>query len=123
MQNAKYVKIPIDPYKIKQKVFMGLTKRQVISFGIGGACGILPFFIVKAFAGVMPGIIVLCICAFPAIFCGLYDKNGIHLEQYARLVFKHFTTPRRIIFKSHNVAEIAELESEKQELKRKLRNG
>jgi hypothetical protein len=123
MQNSKYVKIPIDPYTIKQKVFMGLTKRQVLSFLIGGACGVIPFFIVKAFAGVMPGAIALCICAFPAVFCGLYDKNGIHFEDYVKLIIRYYKTPKTRLFKSHNAAEYAELISEKQELKRKLRNG
>ena len=50
MISAKYVKLPIDPNSVKQKVILGLTKRQIISFLIGGACGIIPFFITKEIA-------------------------------------------------------------------------
>lgn len=41
---AHYVQIPKDLNDIKQKFMFGLTKRQVVSFGIGGILGIPLFF-------------------------------------------------------------------------------
>ena len=42
---AHYVQIPKDLNDIKQKFMFGLTKRQVVSFGIGGVMGIPLFFL------------------------------------------------------------------------------
>jgi len=118
-----YIKLPIDVYSIKQKVFVGLPKRQLIAFIIGAACGILPFFIVKAAAGVTAGLIALCITAAPAVVCGFYIKNGIVAEQYAKLILRFRLTPRKVVYRSRNAAEYAELLREKMTLERKLRNG
>jgi len=123
MQNLKYVKIPIDTKTIKENWIMGFTARQVKSFFIGGLCGIVPFYLVKEFVGIIPAVITLCVCAFPAIFCGMFDKNGIHFEKYFLTCFNFFTKPKRKLFKSHNAAEYIELEIEKKRLERKLRNG
>ena len=38
-----YVPVPKDLTKVKSKFLFGLTKRQVICFGIGAVCG-LPVF-------------------------------------------------------------------------------
>jgi hypothetical protein len=130
MRTLKYVKIPINPYTIKQKMIMGLTKRQVICFAIGAGCGLPPFFIVKAFFGVLMGVIALFVFAFPAILCGFYEKNGIFFEQTVKLMFNfykkvkfNFKKSEQRVYKSHNAAEYAELAVKRQQLVRRLRNG
>ena len=45
---AHYVQIPKDLNDIKQKFMFGLTKRQVVSFGIGGVLGIPLFFLTRS---------------------------------------------------------------------------
>ena len=45
MSQPHYVQIPKDLNDIKQKFMFGLTKRQVISFGVGIAIGFPAFFI------------------------------------------------------------------------------
>ena len=46
-----YVPVPKDLTKVKSKFLFGLTKRQVICFGIGAACGLPVFFLTKGAIG------------------------------------------------------------------------
>ena len=46
-----YVPVPKDLTKVKSKFLFGLTKRQVICFGIGAVCGLPVFFLTKGAIG------------------------------------------------------------------------
>ena len=100
---AQYVPIPKDLSDIKQKFIAGLTKRQAVCFGIGFAIGIPTFFLVRNFLGLGGGIVVGGILAAPAIFCGLYQKNGLHLEQQFKIMMNFFRNPRKRLYQSENV--------------------
>lgn len=100
---AQYVPIPKDLSEIKQKFIAGLTKRQAICFGIGFAIGIPTFFLVRGFLGLSGGIIVGGVLAAPAIFCGLYQKNGLYLEQQFKIIVEFFRNPRKRSFQSENM--------------------
>jgi hypothetical protein len=123
MQNAKYVKLPIDVFTIKQKFIAGLTKRQAFCFVIAAVCGAVPFFIVKSFAGTTPAIVALLIFAFPPVICGIYEKNGIKIENYAKLMINFWRSPKKRIYKARPLAEYIALIAEEKELKRRLKNG
>ena len=71
---AHYVQIPKDLNDIKQKFMFGLTKRQVISFGIGGVLGIPLFFLTRSTLGVSGAIFAMGAVAAPALICGLYKS-------------------------------------------------
>lgn len=100
---AQYVPIPKDLSEIKQKFIAGLTKRQALCFGIGFAIGIPAFFLVRGFLGLSGGIIVGGVLAAPAIFCGLYQKNGLYLEQQFKIMLEFFRNPRKRSFQSENM--------------------
>ena len=59
-----YVTIPKDLSKVKNKVFLNLTKRQLVCMGF--AAGI-------AAAGMV-------LLMLPEFFFALFEKNGMHLE-------------------------------------------
>lgn len=80
---AHYVQIPKDLNEIKEKFIMGLTKRQVICFGIGLVLGAPVFFLTRAAIGMSGAIFAMGACSAPAILCGLYKKNGVFLEKQA----------------------------------------
>ena len=71
-----FVKIPKDLSLIRQKVFLGLTKRQLICFGIGAAIGFPAFYIFNSLFGLQSGCLALGIGAGPAIFCLKYWKDS-----------------------------------------------
>jgi len=120
---VNYVDMPINFYKIKQKYFLNLTKRQFIGLLIGAACGIIPFLIVLSLSGITNAALTLAIFSLPAIFISQYEKNGIKLEKYVKLIINFHRQPKKRIYRSRNITEYVELISEKQELERILRNG
>ena len=99
---AHYVQIPKDLNDIKQKFMFGLTKRQVVSFGIGGVLGIPLFFLTRSTLG------------------GLYKKNGIFFEQTIKNMFRYFKRPRKRTYRTVNLYECIERQIEYTKLKKLL---
>jgi len=118
--NKKYVKMPVDMDNIKDTVIGGLTKRQLIFFGIGGALGAGAFFLTAKFFGITVGVAALGIVAFPAIFCGIYVKNGIPFEKNFMLMLRFFKSEKKRVYIARNAADYALLLNERRMLRRKL---
>ena len=57
--NQHFVKIPKDLAQIRQKFIFGLTKRQLICFGIGAAIGFPAFYIFNSLFGLQAGCFAL----------------------------------------------------------------
>lgn len=116
MQNY-YVKIPKDMALIKQKFMFGLTKRQIFCFGIGLLLGLPVFFIVKSFVNDLTiPIMAMGIVAMPFIMCGLYNKNGLYLEQSAKLMIEFLKKPKVRTYQSENIFSSIERQIEYNEL-------
>lgn len=120
---AHYVSIPKDLNDIKEKFIMGLTKRQVICFGIGLAVGILVFFLTRTALGMSGAIFAMGACAAPAILCGLYRKNGVFLEKQAKYMKEYFTRPRKRYYRTINIFECISNQIEYNRIKKKLRDA
>ena len=45
---AAFISVPRDLSKVKTKVFMNLTKRQLLCFGAGALIGVPLFFVLKS---------------------------------------------------------------------------
>ncbi len=83
------VKVSKDLSKIKTKVALNLTKRQLICFGIGIAISIPVFFLSKKAFG-MEGGVFTCMCtAFPFFLFGMYEKNGVPAEKLLFYAIMH----------------------------------
>lgn len=115
-----FVKIPKDISLIRQKFMFGLTKRQVISFGIGAAIGFPMFYIFDNLIGLEAGCFALGITAAPFVFCGLYKKNGMHFEQIVKLMIDFFKKPKKRTYQSENTFEILSRQIEYNELRKLL---
>lgn len=120
---AHYIKIPKDLSLIKQKFILGLTKRQAISFGIGGAMGFIAFYICNSTIGFQAACFALGIFAAPAVFCGLYQKNGLHFEQVIKLMIEFFRKPKERTYQSENSLSILSRQLEYDKFKKILNNG
>ncbi|MBQ8296491.1 MAG: PrgI family protein [Ruminococcus sp.] len=117
---AHYVQIPKDLNDIKEKFMFGLTKRQVISFGIGFVIGIPVFFLTRGFLGLSGAIIAMGCCAAPAIICGVYKKNGMFFEQVVKQMIAYFKSPRKRIYRTTNAYECMDRQIEYLRLKKAL---
>lgn len=76
-----YVQIPKDLTKVKTKVALNLTKRQIVFFGIAAAVALPVFFIAKPHIGTSNAMLLLVIVALPLFLTAMYEKNGQPLEK------------------------------------------
>ncbi|WP_172135564.1 PrgI family protein [Adlercreutzia sp. ZJ473] len=75
-----YVDVPKDLNSIKSKVAFGLTRRQLICFGIAAAVGLPFFFIARPCLGNTLAVALMALLMVPGFAFGLYEKNGLPLE-------------------------------------------
>ena len=47
---ASYISVPRDLTKVKSKVFLNLTKRQLICFTVAALIGVPSFFLIKSYS-------------------------------------------------------------------------
>ena len=87
---ASFVNIPRDLSRVKTKIFLNLTKRQIICFGVAALLGVPSFFLLKEHTSVTVAVMAMVIIMLPMFFLALYEKNGYPAE----IVLKHFIVSR-----------------------------
>lgn len=120
MPQSHYVQIPKDFNEIRQKFMFNLTKRQVVSFGIGAVTGMPVFFLIKMKADLSLAVTGMGIAAAPAVFCGIYKKNGLYFEQVFRNMVNFFKSPRKRVYRSLNIFKSVDMQIESFRLQRLL---
>ncbi len=76
-----FVSVPKDLTKIKNKVVMNLTKRQIICLGIAAALGLPFYFLTKDFIGTSGAATGMVLLMLPAFLFAMYEKDGMPLEK------------------------------------------
>ncbi len=76
-----YVQVPKDLTKVKTKVMLNLTKRQLICFSLAGAVG-APFYLLTRHAlGQTLAASLMVVLVLPFFFFAMYEKDGRPLEK------------------------------------------
>ena len=83
---ASYISVPRDLSKVKTKVFMNLTKRQILCFGAGALIGVPVFFLLKSSGNLSLAALGMMAVMLQLFFLAMYEKDGQPLE----VVAKHF---------------------------------
>ena len=108
-----YVPIPKDLTKVRQKLILNLTKRQVICFSGGALIGVPLFFLTK---NALPGSMATFLMIFammPFFALGLYEKNGEPLEVVLRhIIESRYLRPRRRIYQTQNIYALLEKQAQ-----------
>lgn len=76
-----YVSVPKDLTKIKNKVVLNLTRRQIICLTIAAAMGLPFYFLTRNYIGTSSaatGMVLLMLLAF---LFAMYEKDGMPLEK------------------------------------------
>ena len=89
---AAYVSVPRDLSRVKTKVFLNLTKRQIVCFGAAALLGVPSFFMIKQAVSAPVAVMAMLIIMLPMFFLALYEKDGYPAE----IVLKHFIISRFI---------------------------
>lgn len=100
---ASYISVPRDLTKVKSKVFLNLTKRQLICFSVAALIGVPSFFLIKSMAPVNVALMSMMVIMMPIIFFAIYEKNGRPLEVYlGHFIEAVFVRPKKRPYKTDN---------------------
>lgn len=114
------VPVPKDLSRIKTKVALNLTKRQLICFGSAGAVGI-PFYIfTKDFLGTQVSSLMMVALMLPFFFLAMYEKHGFPAEKILYLMVRQkFLVPGIRPYRSENLyRKLEEQEKIRKEVQR-----
>lgn len=76
-----YVSVPKDLTKIKNKVMLNLTRRQIICLTIAAAVGLPFYFLTRNYIGTSSAATGMVLLMLPAFLFAMYEKDGIPLEK------------------------------------------
>ena len=99
-----YANIPRDLTRVKSKLFLNLTKRQILCFGAAAGAGLPLFFLIRGTGNMPLAAMTMILVMLPFFFFAMYEKNGQHLE----VILKHFIRARvkrkrKRIYQTNNV--------------------
>ena len=93
-----YVPVPKDLTAVKSKVFLNLTKRQLICFG-GGAL----FFLLKQHISTSAAALCMIFVMLPCFLLAMYEKQGLPLEKILRNMIRvYFIRPKHRPYETNN---------------------
>ena len=95
-----YVSIPKDLTKVKTKVALNLTKRQLIGFAIALGLGLPIFLFAKTYLPNDVSMLIMATVSFPIIFITLYEKDGLYAEKYLKYILERKSHPKIRIYKT-----------------------
>lgn len=89
MENL-YANVPRDLTRVKSKLFLNLTKRQILCFGAAILVGLPLFFLLRKTGNTTLAAMTMILVMLPFFFLAMYEKNGQPLE----VILRHFVTAR-----------------------------
>ncbi|ANU45111.1 PrgI family protein [Enterocloster clostridioformis] len=76
-----FVSVPKDLTKIKNKVVLNLTKRQLVCLVAAAAVGLPFYFLTKNYIGTSNAATGMVLFMLPAFLFAMYEKDGMPLEK------------------------------------------
>ena len=105
-----FVPVPKDLARVKTKVALNLTKRQLICFSIAGAIGIPTYLLTRTTIGNDAAIILMIGLMLPSFFFAMYEKDGQPAEKVARNFLRANLWPGTRPYKTENLYHYIEKE-------------
>jgi hypothetical protein len=107
-----YVPVPRDLSRVKTKLILNLTKRQLICFGIAAAVGIPTFLLTRGAVGNSAAVLIMILFMLPAFFMAMYEKDGQPAEKIFRNILRsQWFYPRTRPYKTDNFYQTIEKEA------------
>ena len=99
-----YVNVPNDLSRIKTKVALNLTKRQLFSFGGAAIIGIPTYLLARSAIGNAMALFLMIALMLPAFLLAMYERDGLPAEKVARNMLRIlFTRPGARPYKTENI--------------------
>lgn len=97
-----FVPVPKDLSKVKTKVALGLTKRQLICFSCAAAVGLPTYFLSRGAIGNSAALLLMIGLMLPAFFMAMYEKDGQPAEKVLRNIIRARYWPGIRLYKTDN---------------------
>ena len=102
-----YVNIPNDLSRIKTKIALNLTKRQLFCFGGAAILGIPTYLLARSAIGNTMSLFLMIALMLPAFMLAMYERDGLPAEKVARNMIRVlFTRPGARPYKTENIYAI-----------------
>ena len=120
-----FVSVPKDLTKVKNKIILNLTKRQLICLGIAAAVGLPFYFLTRGLIGSSNAATGMCLLMLPAFLFAMYEKDGQPLEVVAKHFYEaKFKRPKTRPYKTKNYyALLVQQADAEMEVNRIVQNG
>lgn len=104
-----YVPVPKDLSKVKTKVVLNLTKRQLFCFAAALVVGLPLFFLLKGSAGTSLAAFAMILVMLPCFLFAMYEKHGQPLETVIKnIVQTKFIRPKERPYQTNNFYAVLE---------------
>jgi hypothetical protein len=108
-----YVQIPKDLTKVKTKLMLGLTKRQLICFGTAALIGVPVFLATRGALGNSTAVLLMMGLMLPAFFMAMYERDGQPAEKILFNILRcRWFFPAKRPYKTENFYYIIEKEGQ-----------
>lgn len=98
-----FVQVPKDLSRVKTKVAFNLTKRQLISFGLGAVIGVPTYLGIRNSVGNDIALLTMIVLMMPFFFTAIFEKDGIPFEKYIMHVIRQkYIYPKVRVYKTEN---------------------
>ena len=116
-----FVSVPKDLTKIKNKVVLNLTKRQIVCLAIAAAVGLPFYFLTRKYIGTSNAATGMVLLMLPAFLFAMYEKDGMPLEKVLyNIINVKFKKPA---VRRYEIKNIYEMEERKTVAKQKKGGG
>lgn len=105
-----FVPVPKDLSKVKTKVALNLTKRQLICFGTAALIGIPAYLLSRKTLGTESAMLLMIGLMLPLFFLAMYEKDGQPAEKILRNILRTRFWPGKRPYKTQNLYETIEKE-------------
>ena len=116
-----FVSVPKDLTKIKNKVVLNLTKRQLVCLVIAAAVGLPFYFLTKNYIGTSNAATGMVLFMLPAFLFAMYEKDGMPLEKVLLNIIN--VKLKKPAVRRYETKNIYEMEERKIETKQKKGGG
>jgi len=106
-----FVPVPKDLGRVKTKVALNLTKRQLVCFGAAAAVGVPTYIFTRGALGNEGAVLIMMGLMLPFFFMAMYEKDGQPAEKLLRnFIRARFAWPGKRPYRTENFYETIEKE-------------
>ena len=99
-----YVTVPKDLSRVKTKVALNMTKRQIICFTSAAAVGVPTYLLTRGALGNEGAVMLMIGAMLPMFFLAMYERDGQPAEIVLRNIIRsRFAWPGKRPYKTENL--------------------